>query len=156
RAKALGATAPMSSPSNRIRPEVWSSRRITIIDVVDLPQPDSPTIPSVCPAATVRLTPSTARRLPRGVGKSTTTSSTESSVLVSPTRLKESTVRNIAAAGMKASRGARSRLSRPSPIILPQLEIGGGTPRPMNESDPSTTMVMATASRKKANSGRIT
>src|SRR5262249_51791818 len=75
---------------------------------------------------------------------------------VSPTRLKESTVRNIAIAGMKASRGATSRLSRPSAIMLPQLEIGGGTPRPRKDNEPSTTMVTATPSRKKANSGRNT
>ena len=31
---------PISSPSNMMRPEVWSSSRITIIEVVDLPQPD--------------------------------------------------------------------------------------------------------------------
>ncbi|KTT88714.1 hypothetical protein NS44R_15085, partial [Mammaliicoccus sciuri] len=40
--------------------------------------------------------------------------------MVSPIRLNESTVRNIAIAGMKASIGATSRLSRPSPIMLPQ------------------------------------
>src|SRR5205823_10919812 len=71
-------------------------------------------------------------------------------------RLKESTVRNIAIAGRKASLGATSRLSRPSPIMLPQLEIGGGTPSPRKDSAPSTTMVTATLSRKKANSGRMT
>ena len=49
---------------------------------------------------------------------------------VSPTTLKDSTVRNITAAGMKASHGAMSRLSRPSPIMLPQLGAGGGTPSP--------------------------
>src|SRR5882757_5880120 len=76
--------------------------------------------------------------------------------MVSPIRLNESTVRNIAIAGMKASRGATSRLSRPSPIMLPQLEIGGGTPRPRNESAPSTTMVTATPSRKNASSGNST
>ena len=41
--------APISSPSNTMRPEVWSSSRITIIDVVDLPQPDSPTRPTLSP-----------------------------------------------------------------------------------------------------------
>jgi hypothetical protein len=40
---------PISSPSNAIRPEVWSNSRITIIDVVDLPQPDSPTKPTLSP-----------------------------------------------------------------------------------------------------------
>ena len=49
-----------------------------------------------------------------------------------------------------------SRLSRPSPIMLPQLGAGGGTPSPRKESAPSTTMVTATPSRKKASSGRAT
>src|SRR5258707_596682 len=57
---------------------------------------------------------------------------------------------------MKASRGAISRLSRPSPIMLPQLDAGGGTPSPRKLSAPSTTMVTATPSRKKASSGRNT
>src|SRR5262249_43455098 len=76
--------------------------------------------------------------------------------IVSPTILKESTVKNIAIAGRKASRGATSRLSRPSPIMLPQLEIGGGTPSPRNDSEPSTTMMTATPSRKKASEGSAT
>ena len=71
-------------------------------------------------------------------------------------RLNDSTVRNITIAGMKASRGATSRLSRPSPIMLPQLEIGGGTPRPRKDSAPSTRMMTATPSRKKASSGSAT
>ena len=65
-------------------------------------------------------------------------------------------MRNIALAGRKASRGAMSRLSRPSPIMLPQLDIGGGTPRPRKDSEPSTTMMTATPSRKKASSGSMT
>src|SRR6516165_4948410 len=71
----------------------------------------------------------------------------------SPTRLKASTVRNIAAAGKNAIDGAVSRLSRPSAIMPPQLGAGGGTPRPRKLSAPSTTMITATASRKKAISG---
>ena len=62
RAKALGGIAPMSSPSNTMRPEVGSSSRITIIEVVDLPQPDSPTRPTLSPWPTVKLMPSTARK----------------------------------------------------------------------------------------------
>ena len=49
RANALGGMSPISSPSNMMRPEVWSSSRITIIEVVDLPQPDSPTSPTLSP-----------------------------------------------------------------------------------------------------------
>src|SRR5262249_17349609 len=75
---------------------------------------------------------------------------------VSPTMLKASTLRNMNRAGRKASHGAISRLSRPSPIMLPQLGAGGGTPNPRKLSAPSTTMVTATPSRKKAISGRAT
>ena len=46
-----------------MRPEVWSRSRITIIDVVDLPQPDSPTRPTLSPWPTVKLMPSTARNM---------------------------------------------------------------------------------------------
>ena len=51
----------MSSPSNMIVPSVLSISRITIIEVVDLPQPDSPTRPTLSPRAIVKLMPSTAR-----------------------------------------------------------------------------------------------
>ena len=44
-----------------MRPEVWSNSRITIIEVVDLPQPDSPTRPTLSPWPTEKLMPSTAR-----------------------------------------------------------------------------------------------
>ena len=54
----------ISSPSNLIEPLVGSiSRRISRA-VVDLPQPDSPTIPSVSPRRTSNDTPSTARTAP--------------------------------------------------------------------------------------------
>ncbi len=68
RAKEFGAISPISSPSNEMRPEVWSISRITIIDVVDLPQPDSPTRPTLSPWPTVKLMPSTARNLSGSVG----------------------------------------------------------------------------------------
>src|SRR5262245_20598501 len=54
----------MSSPSNRSVPAVGSSSRTIRRAVVDLPQPDSPTMPSVSPRLTVRLTPSTACTTP--------------------------------------------------------------------------------------------
>ena len=60
--------APISSPSNTMRPEVWSSSRITIIDVVDLPQPDSPTRPTLSPWPTEKLMPSTARNCSASTG----------------------------------------------------------------------------------------
>src|SRR3981189_3320124 len=68
RANACGMMAPISSPSNMMRPEVWSSSRITIIDVVDLPQPDSPTRPTLSPWPTEKLMPSTARNCSSSTG----------------------------------------------------------------------------------------
>src|SRR5256885_356161 len=50
----------MSSPLNRTVPPVGSSRRVTARPSVDLPQPDSPTRPTVSPALISRSTPSTA------------------------------------------------------------------------------------------------
>src|SRR5262249_42791016 len=38
-------------------------RRITMVEVVDLPQPDSPTSPTLSPRFTVKLIPSTARKI---------------------------------------------------------------------------------------------
>ena len=54
----------MSLSSNRISPSVGSIRRRIVRPSVDLPQPDSPTTPSVSPSSTVRLTPSTALTSP--------------------------------------------------------------------------------------------
>jgi len=44
-------------------------RRISDIEVTDLPQPDSPTMASVSPSSTWNDTPSTARLIPSGVRK---------------------------------------------------------------------------------------
>ncbi len=65
----IGRIAPtprwvMSVPSNSIFPAVGSSSRVTSRPIVDLPQPDSPTTPSVSPALTVKSMPSTARTAP--------------------------------------------------------------------------------------------
>ena len=54
----------MSCPSNTIRPAVGSSSRVSSRPVVVLPQPDSPTRPSVCPAGTEKSTSSTACTAP--------------------------------------------------------------------------------------------
>src|SRR6266567_6413019 len=64
--------ASRSRPSNRTapettRPSLAGSRRIMDSAVTLLPQPDSPTIPTVSPACTDRLTPSTARVMPSSV-----------------------------------------------------------------------------------------
>ena len=55
-----GSTAAMSSPSTRIRPDVGSMRRFTIIMVVVLPQPDGPTSVTSSPSDTSNERPSTA------------------------------------------------------------------------------------------------
>ena len=54
----------MSRPSKTILPSVTSSSRMMQRANVDLPQPDSPTIPSVSPDLTEKLTPSTALTAP--------------------------------------------------------------------------------------------
>ena len=54
----------MSLPSSRIAPLVGSISRSTLRATVDLPQPDSPTRPSVSPAPIEKLTPSTACTVP--------------------------------------------------------------------------------------------
>src|SRR6266508_2922076 len=67
----------MSRPSKTILPPVGSSRRMMQRAIVDFPQPDSPTTPSVSPFRTVNVTPSTAfteatsfwKMIPRVTGK---------------------------------------------------------------------------------------
>src|SRR3569623_776617 len=54
-----------SRPSNSSSPAVGSSRRRIVRPVVELPQPDSPTRPSVSPGAMSKLMPSTARTMVR-------------------------------------------------------------------------------------------
>src|SRR3954469_5980387 len=54
----------MSSPANSILPSVGSSSRRTVRPAVDLPQPDSPTRPTVSPARISSEIPSTARTAP--------------------------------------------------------------------------------------------
>jgi hypothetical protein len=55
--------------SKLIRPAVGSVSRMTTRARVDLPQPDSPTRPTVSPRNTSKSTPSTARRVRRGSRK---------------------------------------------------------------------------------------
>jgi hypothetical protein len=52
--------------------------------VTDLPQPDSPTIPSVWPFSTAKLTPSTARTTPCLVKKCVLRSLTSSRATAQP------------------------------------------------------------------------
>src|SRR3954452_10647939 len=73
----LGLMSAISSPSNLIEPPVGSSSRSSRRPVVDLPQPDSPTRPSVSPRLMSNDTPSTARTAPRAVPYQTRRSRTE-------------------------------------------------------------------------------
>ena len=61
-AAAAGASAETLDrlPSKMISPSVGSSSRTSVRPSVDLPQPDSPTSPSVSPSRTAKLTSSTA------------------------------------------------------------------------------------------------
>src|SRR5262245_45965475 len=60
----------MLRPSNSMQPAVGASAASTSFEVVVLPQPDSPTSPSVSPGPIVKLIPSTAFTTPRGFPKS--------------------------------------------------------------------------------------
>ncbi len=62
--RALPDIRLMSSPLNLIDPSVGRSRLTSILATVDLPQPDSPTMPSVSPRSSVKSTPSTALTAP--------------------------------------------------------------------------------------------
>src|SRR5690348_15977414 len=70
-----------SRPSNTARPLTFAPRVSPMIVWVDtlLPEPDSPTMPSVCPASTWNEIPRTACTTPSGVGNDTCRSSTSSS-----------------------------------------------------------------------------
>src|SRR5258708_13352145 len=69
----------MSWPWSKKRPSEAGTSRMIALPRVDLPQPDSPTRPSVSPASTSKLTSSTARTTPRALWYWTQRLSTESS-----------------------------------------------------------------------------
>src|SRR4029453_19488184 len=60
----------MLRPSNSMLPAVGASAASTSFDVLVCPQPVSPTSPSVSPGPFVKLIPSTALTIPRGLPKS--------------------------------------------------------------------------------------
>ena len=72
--RARGRSRSISMPSNATPPEVGSINRSIMRATVDLPEPDSPTSPSVCPRASVSETPSTTRRSPYCFTRSRATS----------------------------------------------------------------------------------
>ena len=76
RRSASSGSVAMSCPSKAIAPEAmrpggFGTSRKTLMAVTDLPQPDSPTSPSVSPASRCNDTPSTACTTPSGVSKTT-------------------------------------------------------------------------------------
>src|ERR1700735_2316023 len=66
-----------------------------------LPEPDSPTMPRVCPVSTLKLTPRTAGTRPSGEAKLTCRSSTSSSATGCSVRRREPHVRHIAHPGVR-------------------------------------------------------
>src|SRR5256886_2971218 len=50
----LAGIVPMSSPSNMMSPSVLSMSRMIMVEVVDLPQPDSPTRPTLSPRLIIK------------------------------------------------------------------------------------------------------
>ena len=64
-----GSSVVRSTPSKRTDPLVASRSRIIARPIVLLPQPDSPTRPSVSPRRTAKVVPSTALTVPFSVLK---------------------------------------------------------------------------------------
>ncbi len=106
RRRSSGSRAITSCPSTRIRPATMrpgsGTRRSTESPSIVLPQPDSPTRPTISPAATCRLAPSTARTRPSGVGNCVCKPSTSRTCPIDAYRLR------------RGSRASRS----PSPMKL--------------------------------------
>src|SRR3954454_13886387 len=74
-----------SRPRNLTEPVICAetgSSPITAIEVTDLPEPDSPTMPNTSPGRSEKLTPRTACTTPSSVGKRTLRSSTSSTAPV--------------------------------------------------------------------------
>ena len=103
----------MSRPRNRISPEVGSSRRTMQRPSVDFPQPDSPTSPSVSPAARSRETSATARTC--ATARSKITAAAHRKRFLQPAdgqdRLAGGSPRSCAGRPRRASVGARSSAS---------------------------------------------
>ena len=163
----IARRASRSTPSRRIEPSRGSMMRTIARPTVVLPNPDSPTSPSVSPRLIVRLTPSTAwtqpvvrRRIPLVTGNQTRRPSTsrwacatapsaitaggasrrQTSILrgstasrrPSPTKLTASTKTTIRMAAGAHCHGSwlKTLIERALLRRLPQLGVGGCTPRP--------------------------
>ncbi len=120
---------------------------MTASEVTDLPDPLSPTMPSVCPASSAKPMPCSACTVPCRVEKLTRRSSTRSSAVIvrirgsrmsrspSPSRLKHSTVSISARPGNATSHHLPVVMKRaPSATMMPHSGVGACTPRPMKDS----------------------
>ena len=67
RRSSTGSTVSVSRPLMKTLPDVGTTSRLIIRNVVVLPHPDGPSSTQISPAPTSRLTSSTAATLPRGV-----------------------------------------------------------------------------------------
>src|SRR5689334_8519255 len=96
-----------------MRPGGCGMRRMTLSAVTDLPEPDSPTIPSVSPLLMNRSTPSTARTTPSSVKKCVLSplTSRSRSAMEPPVRL-------------PATRQLAKRLERPRDIFGVHVLVG--------------------------------
>ena len=118
-------------PSNVIRPfgifpvRRGSSRMIESA-VTDLPDPDSPTMATTSPRSTVKLTPSTARTMPRAVANWVCRSSTSSS-------------------GAAVS-GRASRSARKSSVV--SATLNPGPPRKLTAGDASDNHELSSPARR--------
>src|SRR5262245_22389902 len=109
--------------------------------VVDLPQPDSPTSPSVSPLRTSRLTSDTAWTLSpvRPTGNSTTRCSARSSVSSSGRRC--ATPLPAIVVSLVPQRGPEARLARAALVVglgddaHPQRDLGRRRARPDTDAD---------------------
>ena len=152
----------MSRPRKLIGPSTMragsSSRRMMDFAVTLLPEPDSPTMPSVSPGRSVKLTPSTARTTPASVKNQVCRSSTwrmgfsgvaacgsSQSRMPSPTKLKPITTVRMARPGKVATHHWFTS-SRPSDTIDPHSGVGGTTPRPRNDRPANTRMALPRSS----------
>ena len=130
-AKFLAGIAPMSSPSNMITPSLLSMRRMIMVDVVDLPQPDSPTRPTLSPRATVKLMPSTARKVSgSGAGFGAKISASPSPSRLRGYSLTSFSTNSSGAPPLACERAAESVRAELDAGIAPRTTKGGATSSP--------------------------
>ena len=138
-----------SRPLKRMRPETsrpggeGTSRR-TDIAVTDLPQPDSPTSPSVSPGASESETPSTARNSPNEVSKETRRSSIRSAASPSPRSrtcvLGKGAASLALAATAGATVGSREESSAEDRGSSPSCRLTRGSRRPASRTSRSSAL----------------